>query len=84
MIEDQDSELHSMVYNPRLPIDVVFNAVEDLVDFAALSKQPFTASQMLAKAYIILNQTWRFKLHTTKSWYDFKKHFRRANHDTWP
>ena len=38
MIEDQDKELRSMVYNPRLPIDVVFNVVEDLVDFAALSK----------------------------------------------
>ena len=44
MIEDRDAELRSMIYNPRLPIDVVFNAVEDLVDFAALGKQPFTAS----------------------------------------
>ena len=77
-----------MVYNQCLPIDVVFNGVEDLVDFAALDKQPFTASQTIAKAYIILNKTRRFKIlltewnrkaDGTKSWDAFKRHFRTAH-----
>ena len=88
MIEDQDVELSSMIYNPRLPIDVVLNAVKDFVDFAALGKQPFTASQTIAKAYIILNQMRRFKLpltewnrkpDTSKYWDAFKRHFRTAH-----
>jgi hypothetical protein len=34
-----DNELRSMVYNTQLPIDIVFNAVEDYVDFADLANQ---------------------------------------------
>ena len=81
-----------MVYNPCLPIDIVFNGVEDLVDFAALGRQPFTPLQTIAKAYIILNHTCRFNLpltecnkkpDTTKTWEDFKNHFRTAHNQFW-
>jgi uncharacterized phage-associated protein len=90
MLEDRDNELRSMVYNTQLPIDIVFNAVEDYVDFADLANQTLTASQTIAKAYVILNKTRRFKNDITawnrrpadeKTWESFKTHFRRAHQD---
>ena len=32
-----------MVYNTQLPIDIIFNAVEDYVDFADLANQTLTS-----------------------------------------
>jgi hypothetical protein len=57
MLEDCNNELRSMVYNTQLPIDIVFNAVEDYFDFTDLAKQTLTSSQTIAKAYAILNKT---------------------------
>jgi hypothetical protein len=59
MLEDRDNELRSMVYNTQLPIDIIFNTVEDYVDFADLANQPLTSSQTIAKAYVILNKTFQ-------------------------
>jgi hypothetical protein len=62
MLEDRDNELCGMVYNTQLPIkNIVFNAVEDYVDFTDLANQTLTSSQTIAKAYAILNKTRRFK-----------------------
>jgi hypothetical protein len=61
MLEDREQELRTMAYNTQYPIDIVFNAVEDYVDFAELGGQPLTQSQTIAKAYVILNKTRRFK-----------------------
>jgi hypothetical protein len=90
MLEDRDQELRNMTYNTKYPIDIVFNAVEDFVDFAELGHQPLTARQTIAKAYIILNKTRRFKTDITdwnrkpevdKTWTNFKTHFRRAHQE---
>ena len=90
MLEDRDNELCSMVYNTQLPIDIVFNAVEDYVDFADLADQTLTSRQTIAKAYVILNKTRRFKNDITawnrlpaigKTWESFKTHFRRAHQE---
>ena len=56
MLEDRDMEVHNMVNNPRLPIDVVFNSDENLVFFAELGGQPFTTTQTVSKTYYILNK----------------------------
>jgi type II secretory pathway component PulJ len=90
MLEDRDNELRNLVYNIQLPIETVFNAVEDYVDFAELGHQPLTVSQTIAKAYVILNKTRRFKNDITdwnrrpaieKTWANFKTHFRRAHQE---
>jgi hypothetical protein len=90
MLEDRDNELRSMVYNTQLPINIVFNAVEDYVDFADLANQTLTSSQTIAKAYVILNKTrcfknditaWNRRPETEKTWEGFKTHFRRAHQD---
>jgi hypothetical protein len=90
MLEDRDQELRNMTYNTQHPIDIVFNAVEDYVDFAELGSQPLTPHQTIAKAYIILNKTRRFKNNIAdwnrrtdadKTWINFKIYFRRAHQE---
>jgi hypothetical protein len=49
MLEDREQELRSMTYNTKYPIDIVFNAVEDYVDFAELGQQPLTQRQTIVK-----------------------------------
>jgi hypothetical protein len=62
MLEDREQELRNMLYNAQqYPIDTVFNAVEDFVDFAKLAEQPLTQRQTVARAYTILNNTRCFK-----------------------
>ena len=89
-LEDREAELRAMTYNPRLPIDIVFNAVEDFVDFATIGNQPMTQKQTIAKAYLIINKTRRFKqaitewnrlIETNKTWIGFKDHFRQAHQE---
>jgi hypothetical protein len=90
MLEDHEQELRNMTYNTKYPIDIVFNAVEDYVDYAELGQQPITQRQTIAKAYVILNKTRRFKNDITewnrkpeiqKTWINFKTHFRRAHQE---
>jgi hypothetical protein len=90
MLEDREQELRIMTYNTQFPIDIVFNAVEDYVDFADLGHQPLTERQIIAKAYVILNKTRRFKTDITawnrrpdieKTWINFKTHFRQAHQE---
>jgi hypothetical protein len=88
MLEDREQELRNMTYNTTDPIDVVFNAVEDYVNFTELGHQPLTQPQTVAKAYVIFNKTRCFKNEITKwnrqpekqkTWINFKTHFRRAH-----
>jgi hypothetical protein len=61
MLEDRDNDLRSKVYDPQQPIDIVFNAVEDYVDFADLGHQALSPQQSIGKACVITNKTRRFK-----------------------
>jgi len=90
MLENREQELRNLTYNPRLPIEVVFNAVEDYIDFAELALQPMSQRQTIAKAYIVINKTRRFKTAITewnhrpkadKTWINFKAHFRQAHQE---
>jgi hypothetical protein len=90
MLENREQELRTMLYNAKFPIDMVFNAVEDFVDFTTLALQPITQKQTISKAYIIINKTGRFKQAITewnrrpdvqKTWITFKDHFRQAHQE---
>ena len=87
MLEDREQELCVLTYNPQHPIDIVFNAVEDLASFTGLGQQHLSNLQTIAKAYVIINKTRRYKTDITawnrrpdveKTWPNFKEHFRRA------
>jgi len=88
MLEDREQELRNLTYNPRLPIDVIFNAIEDYIDFAELAAQPMSQQQTVAKGYIVINKTRRFKTAITewnrhpeayKNWINFKTHSSSAS-----
>jgi hypothetical protein len=90
MLENREQELRDMHYNAKYPIDIVFNTVEDFVDYAELAEQPVTQRQTIARAYTILNKTRRFKQAITewnrltdlqKTWIAFKTHFRQAHQE---
>jgi hypothetical protein len=90
MMENRAQELGTMVYNPKFPIDIIFNAVEDFADYAELVQQPITTHQNIAKAYLLLNKTGRFKQAITEwnrkpalenTWPNFKTHFRQAHQE---
>jgi hypothetical protein len=79
-----------MIYNPKFPIDMIFNAAEDFWDYAELAQQPITMHQTIAKAYPLLKKTVRFKQAITewnrrpaleKTWPNFKTHFRQAHQE---
>jgi hypothetical protein len=90
MIDDYEQNLKSLTYDPASPIDNIFNAVEDLMEYAELATQPYTQRQAVAKAYTIINKTGRFKeaikswirrAPQTQTWIAFKDAFRIAHRE---
>ena len=91
MLQDQETKLKNMVYDPTHPIDSLFAAVEELCDLAESGGTPYTQAQCVNIAYVILNNTgafpdairdWIRKPVNQRSWIQFKVDFRRA-HKEW-
>ncbi len=90
MLEKKENDLRDLDYHPRQPVDIVFNTIEDLVDYAEMANTPFTQSQIIGKAYSKFNQTgllsiaiteWNRKPTIQKTWIALKAHFRQARKD---
>ena len=71
-------------YDPTLPIVVVFNKIDDLMDLANAAGSPYSAQQVINFGYIILNRTgkfgqgireWNRLLPNQKTWDAFQTHF---------
>ena len=87
MLESKEERLKVLDYHPRQPVDLVFNTVEDLVDYAEMANTPFSQSQIIGKAYSKFNKTgllsiaineWNRKPTIQKTWIGLKTHFRQA------
>jgi hypothetical protein len=88
MLEKKEEALKNLDYHPRHPVDLVFNAVEDLADYADMATTgAFTQTQIIGKAYSQFNRTgllsqaiteWNRKPDVQKTWITFKTHFRQA------
>jgi hypothetical protein len=83
-----EQETKSFTYDPITPIDVVFNAIEDLVEYGEMARCTHTMAQTINIAYCILNRTTKFRdsikiwnrlptLH--KTLISFKLHFCEAH-----
>ena len=77
-------------YDVTLPIDSLFNRIEECSDFADAARSPFTQAQILSSAFLIIQKTgifnkecrkWRKKDPHHKTWANFKVHFREAYDD---
>ena len=91
MMQDEETKLKTMVYDPTHPIDNIFTAVEELCDLAESGGTPYTQAQCVNIAYVIINNTgeftdaikdWIRKPINQRSWIQFKIDFRRA-HKEW-
>ena len=88
MLEKKEEALKNLDYHPRQPVDLVFNAVDDLADYAEMATTgAFTQTQIIGKAYSQFNRTgllsqavteWNRKPAVQKTWINFKTHFRQA------
>ena len=67
MLKEKHDAVNRMTYNVNLPIDIICNAIEDLIDFAELANDPITPNQAINKAYLLLIKTNRFK-EATREW----------------
>ena len=59
-LEDYEDRVKQMIYDPMQPIDEVFNAVVDLVDYSDAAQAPYTQKQTINIAYIILSRPGKF------------------------
>ena len=87
MLESKEEGLKGLDYHPRQLDDLVFNTVEDLVDYAEMANTPFSQSQIIGKAYSKFKKTgllsiaineWNCKPAIQKTWIVFKAHFHQA------
>ena len=88
-LQDRENAVRQMVYDPVNPIDGIFTAVDELVQYADAANTPYTQAQIINLAYIILNRTghfrrwilsWNERDPVQKTWTNFKLHFRDAHH----
>ena len=76
-----------MVFDPALPIDVIFNAIEKYTDIAESARAPLTQIQCVNITYVILKKSntfstylekWDARLPITQTWIQLKIDFRQA------
>ena len=77
-----------MIYDPAQPIDIIFNSIDDLVEYARAAEVELTQSQTINLALVILNKqrifrddirAWKRTNHTYKTWTNFKHDFRETH-----
>ena len=77
-----------MIYDPAQPIDIIFNSIDNLVEYARASEAELTQSQTINLALVILNKqrifkddirVWKRKNHAYTTWTNFKHDFREAH-----
>lgn len=89
-VATKQEELRQQVYDPATPIDTVFNAINDLADYAARGRVPYTQQQIVNFGYDILNNTgkfghylreWNRKPPNEQTWTNFQNFFRSAREE---
>ena len=93
-LTNRENAVKGMAYDPALePIDNVFTAISDLVEFSQAANAPISQLQSIKMAYVILLNTRRFGQPITEwnravranpnhnTWINFKTHFRAAHQE---
>ena len=87
LLETEREKVVKMTYDVSYPPDVVYEAIEDLLDLATAADNPFSQRQAVSMAFKIINRTGRFehdvrswmqKTTAQKTWINFKQHFNKA------
>ena len=87
-LDDKTTTVKTMIYDPAQPIDIIFNSIDDLVEYARASEAELTQSQTINLALVILNKqqifkddirAWKRTNHAYKTWINFKHNFCEAH-----
>lgn len=57
---EEEQKVLQWVFDPNLPIVLVFNKVDSLMDLSSAAGVPYTAKQLINFAYVIINKTGKF------------------------
>ena len=60
-LDDKTTTVKSMIYDPAQPIDIIFNAINDLVEYARAAKSELTQNQTINLTPVILSRQRIFK-----------------------
>ena len=83
-------ELYNLPFDLSLPVDYIFNAIDDLIELADQASMPMTNDQAVNLAYIIFARqpillqdlrAWHKKPAAKKTWPNMKVHLREAQDD---
>ena len=55
-LNDKTTTVKSMIYDPDQKIDIIFNAINDLVEYIRAAKEELTQSKTINLALVILNR----------------------------
>ena len=81
------SQIENMTFDPTEPVDAIFTEIEDFADIAETINDPISTVQKCKLAYVVLQNTKRFKSGlrewdrkplTDKTWDNFQSHFREV------
>ena len=87
-LDNKTTTVKAIIYKPYQPIDIIFNSINDLVEYAKSAKAELTQSQTRNLALVILNmqrifkdniQAWKPTNQAYKTWNNLKHDFRRAH-----
>ena len=82
-----ERETDNLIVDVTLPIEIVFNKIEDLLDYGDIAQTPYTQLQAVNKGYNIINKTgiyadyiktWLRRPPNQRTWMNFKTHFQQA------
>ena len=83
-LDNKTTTVKTMIYDPAQPIDIIFNSIDDLVEYARGAEVGLTQSQSINIVLVILNKqlifkydirTWKRTTHTYKTLIHFKHNF---------
>ena len=83
-----EDEVRNFIYEPNLPVDILFNNIDFFVDISELTKRTITDRRQIQMAYLIFNRAGVFR-DSLKTWnarpdnlktYDALKVFMRDEH----
>ena len=60
MLDEAELKVKQMTYDPKQPVDIVYNAVEDLHDLSHSANSIYTQQQLMNMAYNILSSRQEF------------------------
>ena len=87
---DENDKKMSEPYDPTLPIEILFDQIEEGMEVAEAASCPYNTNQIVQKAYLLLLQTgkykdacieWNRKAMGDQSWPNFKAHFATSHRE---